>query len=43
MKLKSVEEDILCLTYTKEACTELEKVRRKMLAKMESVRSEASK
>ena len=40
MKMKSLEEEERCKTYTKEACNELEKVRRKMLDKLDAVRSE---
>ena len=40
MKLKSLEEEVQCKTYTKEACNKLEKVRRRMLDKMDAVRSE---
>lgn len=40
MKLKSLEEEVACLTYTKEACTELEKIRMSLLEKTESVHTE---
>ena len=43
MKLYSLEQEVLCMTYTKEACTELENIRRKMLTKMESVHCEVLK
>lgn len=43
MKLRSLEEEVLCMTYTKDACAELEKIRRKMLTKMNSVRCEVLK
>ena len=40
MKLRSIEEEVSCLTYTKEACNELEKIRRKILSQMDSVNCE---
>ena len=43
MKLQSLEEEVLCMTYTKDVCNELEKVRRKMLTKIDSVRCEVCK
>merc|ERR1719510_1761430 len=42
MKLRSLEEEIRCLTYTKEACAELEKTRREILAQTDSVRRQVS-
>ena len=40
MKLKSVEDEVRCMTYTKETCSELEKIRRKIISKTDSVRNE---
>ena len=40
MKMKSVEEEVRCMTYTKEACVELERIRRKIIARTELVQNE---
>ena len=42
MKLRSLEEEIRCMTYTKEACAELERTRREILAQTDSVRRQVS-
>ena len=40
MKLKSLEEECIKETYTKEACVKLENVRRRLLSKIDMVTCE---